>query len=80
MRDARNKDKPITGGNFTFLSDMNSHQTNNGLTKREYAAIAAMQGIIANTGKILTDHESVSILAVEYADALFEELDKGEEK
>ena len=50
-----------------------------GLTKREYAAIEAMQGICVNSGRNGTDYhkpENIAKIAVKLADALFEELEK----
>ena len=46
---------------------------NAGLTKREYFAAIAMHGIVANPSSSI---DSVSRLAVEYADALIRELNK----
>jgi hypothetical protein len=43
-----------------------------GLTKREYFAALAMQGILA--GKVQTDSIFVADYAVEYADALIKSL------
>ena len=52
------------------------HSPQGGLTKREYAAIAAMQGLLAR--KLEGFHvEFTAQSAVEVADALFDELDKG---
>ena len=45
-----------------------------GLTKREYFAAIAMQGILSS--KIQTDSVFVANYAVEYADALIEALNK----
>ena len=46
---------------------------NNGLTKREYFAALAMQGLIVNGRAFITDN---IIDAVKIADALIEELNK----
>ena len=48
-------------------------QSSGGMTKREAAAIAAMQGIVSKHGGSPAD---IAEHAVELADALFEELDK----
>jgi hypothetical protein len=48
--------------------------TNSGLTKREYFASMAMQGIIAEHNYFTHDH--VAVNAVAYADALLDELSK----
>ena len=47
--------------------------TNNGLTKREYFAAMAMQGLLANNK---SEHKYCVISAVEYADDLIEVLNK----
>jgi hypothetical protein len=46
-----------------------------GLTKREYFAAIALQGLLANQGKTL-GLEHAAAVAVNYADALIEELIK----
>lgn len=46
-----------------------------GLTKREYFAIKALQGILANSSEDISE-EMASKEAVRFADALLEELDK----
>lgn len=48
-----------------------------GLTKRECAAIAAMQGLLANNSLMGLSVEKVARDAVEQADALLAELEKG---
>lgn len=51
-----------------------------GLTKREEFAKAAMQGILSNPHEGQPDQPAgVAPLAVKHADALIEELNKGEE-
>lgn len=45
-----------------------------GLTKREYTAIAAMQGLSANEGLKDSPAQVIAKLAVEQADALIERL------
>ena len=42
-----NGDKPATGGDWKFLQELNDHQTNSGLTKREHFAGLVMQSVIA---------------------------------
>ena len=49
---------------------------NAGLSKREYFAAMAMQGLLTNLN--FEDHENTPQMAVEYADALLEELSKTE--
>lgn len=46
-----------------------------GLTKREYFAIRALEGLLANSSLNVTKSYEVS-LAVEYADLLIAELNK----
>lgn len=47
-----------------------------GLTKREAAAIAVMQGLLSNSKSDLMPDRHAKI-SVEYADALLDELEKG---
>ena len=53
----------------------------NGLTKREIFAMAAMQGMLANAvlggDFVKYNHEGMMVLAVQKADKLLAELDKG---
>ena len=53
-----------------------------GLSKREYAAIMAMQGLLAGYGGRNKDPKTNDIVeySVKYADALFTELDKTQEE
>jgi hypothetical protein len=48
----------------------------NGLTKREYFAGLAMQGMFSQDGFLLKDTKELSEIAVKCADALLEELSK----
>jgi len=50
-----------------------------GLTKREYFAGLAMQGLLATTHKYGPNYSSISIDAVKFADALLAELEKTEQ-
>jgi hypothetical protein len=58
------------------------YQTHYGLTKREYFAAMAMQGILAGHYKYFEGNDDVSVpdmvakYAVKYADALLDELNK----
>ncbi len=47
-----------------------------GLTKREYAAIAAMQGFLANSNLIPKSDKQLAEACVIMADLLFQELEK----
>ena len=51
---------------------------NEGLTKREYFAIMALQGNLAACSASYPDIEAVTTKSVEYADALIEKLNKTE--
>jgi hypothetical protein len=48
-----------------------------GLTKREAAAIAAMQGMLAADTDFERDYSNIAMLSVKQADALLAELAKG---
>jgi hypothetical protein len=48
---------------------------NFGLTKREYFASVALQGILANTTRT-ESYEDAAIFSIGYADALINELNK----
>jgi hypothetical protein len=61
-------------GNKPTISDREVY----GLTKREYFAGLAMQGLLSHHGKFGSLHEVYTKYAVIYADALLEELDKPE--
>lgn len=74
-RETKNGDKPINGGNWSFLKDMNDDQTNNGLTKREHFAVMAMQGLLM-AAKSTIDRGYIIQHSVSYADALLAELAK----
>ena len=52
--------------------------TRTGLTKREYFAGLAMQGLIPSTIEYGEGNRSQAVLAVTMADALLKELDKDE--
>lgn len=47
-----------------------------GLSKREFIAVSALQGLLTNPGQLETDIENQTCLAVEYADALLKALEK----
>jgi hypothetical protein len=56
--------------------EYNNNYISNGLTKREYFAAIAMQGIIANKDGLDIKIERIVESAVDTADALIEELSK----
>ena len=70
-------------GNSAFpLAYKNEHNTNDGLTKREYFAVLAMQGLWANSpqsplhGQPEYDTVQIARMAVQAADDLIAELNK----
>lgn len=64
-----NKNKPAFPPNAGW-----EHSEAKGLTKREYAAIKIMAGLAADPN--MTNAESSARVAVEFANALFTELEK----
>ena len=82
MTDIKNADMPasptesISNGGAPYYKELKS----NGLTKREAFAMAAMQGILANSEPNLWSEEqwyrNFSKQAVNHADALLKELAK----
>lgn len=66
----------MTNGNDRAFATQFSDQE--GLTKREYFAAMAMQGIMANSDDAITrfSHEDIALIAVSTADALIAELNK----
>lgn len=56
--------------------EYNNNYISTGLTKREYFAVMAMQGIIANKDGLDIKIERIVESAVDTADALIEELNK----
>lgn len=65
-----NANKPIN------VIEYNKHYAFIGLTKREYFAALAMQGIISNKDGLDIKIERIVESAVDTADALIEELNK----
>lgn len=53
--------------------------TNEKLTKREYFAAMAMQGILSNPALEQAAFRAIAMEVVEMADALIAELEKGKE-
>lgn len=59
------------------IPDLNNHPSDwYGLTKREYFAAMAMQGIISNPNNHYVTSYSIAERAVQIADALIEQLNK----
>lgn len=81
MKNADNPAMPVslaidTGGDLWSSADMVAGA---GLTKREYFAGLAMQGLLSGTGNypiISSTIMAISTMSVQTADALLEELDK----
>lgn len=70
-----NKDMPA----MPFLPTQDRHDRTSGLTKREYFAGLAMQGLMVNVGRNgfhMEEMRSVADKALDAADALLEELSK----
>ena len=69
----KNADKPI----YPVLTQSPSLQndTSLGLTKREYFAGLAMQGMIANTDTYVQDKSVIAKLSIEHADELLKQLE-----
>lgn len=64
-----------------FINACTDDTNEGGLTKREYFAELAMQGVIAKNKPGLSDvTENVAHWAVEMADALIKELNKADQK
>lgn len=72
MKDTSGPAFPVTRCHFSEDGRLTSQDWVPGLTKREYAAIMALQGMIAYYGSGST----LPRLAIELADALLEELGK----
>lgn len=49
-------------------------ELNKGLTKREYFAAMAMQGMLASANNTLFDYETIATHSVKHADALINAL------
>jgi hypothetical protein len=49
---------------------------NKGLTKREYFAAMAMQGMLASANNTLFDYETIAVHSVKHADALINALNR----
>ena len=56
----------------TIYSSFDKALQDCGLSKREYIAIAVLQGLVTNPEQLETDVDNQTSLAIEYADALLE--------
>jgi hypothetical protein len=73
----KNGDKPINPSIDIIKEDFSSQTIkHNGLTKREYFAALAMQGLIARSEALGINAPYITSTAVYCADALLAELDK----
>ena len=70
------KKKETSANNNTFPVIAGNYIVDGGLTKREYFASMALQGIIANKDGLDIKIERIVESAVDTADALIEELNK----
>ena len=68
-----NGDSPAFSKEVFYTDEYNINTPQEGLTKREYFAAMAMQGLLANDK---VEHKYCVISAVEYADDLIEQLNK----
>ena len=76
-KNKRNMENKITKANdCSFPVIAENYIIDGGLTKREYFAAKAMQGIIANKDGLDIKIERIVESAVDTADALIEELNK----
>ena len=66
----------ITQAFASIAVDKDRTYGDTGLTKREYFAAMAMQGISANASLTSTSFEKIAEWSVKQADALIEELNK----
>lgn len=65
---------PIAGGDNNIVSALdNDYNVNSGLTKREYFAAMAMQGLLSNHIAI-TEPIVIANKAIKYADELLKQL------
>jgi hypothetical protein len=70
---------PIAGGDNSVISAYDATSVQkfySGLTKREYFAALAMQGLLARYGDEVDRDNFISIKSIEYADNLLEKLDE----
>lgn len=81
MKNAEQPAFPRAGSEHTNLADHITHEPTEGLTKREYFAAMAMQGMVKDivwqdsvTGEIHSD-DYVAKVAVLVADALLKQLE-----
>jgi hypothetical protein len=71
-----NGNQPIAPMPYTNSDGSIQHDVYSGLTKREYFAGLAMQGLLASDNLFYTDKPKIfSSLAVKYSDALLAELE-----
>ena len=72
---SKNANKPVNPAPYVIREDGSiSNPTYAGLTKREYFAGLAMQGLLSNPE--IKDSKALAKFSIEAADALLNELDK----
>ena len=82
----KNADKPINplkGADDIFFNEREESYIKEvkpliGLTKREYASMLAMQGILANNDELLLAEsaEGIAKMSIKFADELLKQLEK----
>ena len=70
----KNQDKPIYPTIHQNSDGTLDYSLNQGLTKREYFAGLAMQGLLATSRNLSTDSKWLSEAAIRYADELLNQL------
>jgi len=69
-----NQDKPAYPTIHQNSDGTLDYSLNQGLTKREYFAGLAMQGLLATSGKLSTNSKWLSEASIRYADELLNQL------
>jgi len=74
----KNRDMPMSSElKYERFGDIVHSESSGGLTKREHAAIAAMQGLLASGCADYHEANSTADAACRHASALFDELESG---
>lgn len=74
MKNADKPAYPVHGGGY-YDDDPRNHTIGGGLTKREYFAAMAMQGMLASLSGISSDYSQIAHMAIEQADELLKQLE-----
>ncbi len=75
MKTKPNEPLNCNNGNGFWNDEYNLTHSGVGLTKREYFAALALQGLTANLGRTT----GLALAAVQYADSLIAELNRGKD-